>query len=135
MTPQRAQPTAGGTGKVNVDLRRLRYFVAVCDHGGFSRAAAAIGVAQPALTRQIQLLEDEVGQPLLKRTARGAMPSEAGWFLLARSRGHLEGLDEALHELRGSIPGPIGPLALGVCPSIAPIFLEGLMDHVAREYP
>jgi DNA-binding transcriptional LysR family regulator len=135
MTPPRAPPTTGGTDKGNVNLHRLRYFVAVCDYGGLSRAAAAIGVAQPALTRQIQLLEDEVGQPLLKRSGRGARPSEAGRFLLERSRGHLEGLDEALRELRENVAGAAGPLTLGICPSIAPFFLKDLVAYVAELYP
>jgi len=135
MTPPRAPPAPRSPEKTSVDLRRLRYFVAVCDHGGFSRAAAAIGVAQPALTRQIQLLEDEVGQPLLTRTGRGAQPSEAGRFLLELSRGHLAGLDDALRELRENVAAAAGVLTLGVCPSIAPFFLDDLTNHVAELYP
>src|SRR5690349_904722 len=64
-----------------VGLKRLRYFVAVCDHGGFSRAATVLGMAQPALTRQIQILEQEVGLSLLIRTGRGAEPTEQGRYL------------------------------------------------------
>lgn len=135
MSSSPTQPRSSAADKASVDLRRLRYFVAVCDHGGFSKAAAAIGVAQPALTRQLQLLEEEVGQPLLERTGRGARPSGAGRFLLARSRGHLEGLDKALHELRSAFAGAGGSLTLGVCPSIAPFFLDDLLAHAARRWP
>ena len=65
-----------------VDVKRLRYFIAVCKHGGFSHAASVIGVAQPALTRQVQLLERELGLKLITRTGRGATPTEEGRFLL-----------------------------------------------------
>ena len=60
-----------GLDKGSVDLRRLRYFIAVCDHRGFSRASSAAGVAQPALTRQVKLLEKQLGLPLITRTGRG----------------------------------------------------------------
>lgn len=135
MTPSRAPTPNSGPDIANVDLRRLRYFVAVCDHGGFSRAAAAIGVAQPALTRQVRLLEEEVGQLLLERTGRGAHPSEAGKFLLARSRAHLDGLEEALRELRFAFADVGGPLTLGACPSIAPLFVDDLLAYFARRRP
>jgi LysR family nitrogen assimilation transcriptional regulator len=135
MPPSRPQTSSQQLDKASVDLRRLRDFVAVRDCGGFSRASAAIGIAQPALTRQIQLLEEEVGQPLLERTGRGARPSEPGRFLLARSRGHLEGLDEALKELRAAFAPDGGHLTLGVCPSIAPFFLDDLVDRLARWRP
>ena len=123
------------TEKASVDLRRLRYFISVCDHGGFTKAAEVVGIAQPALTRQIRLLEDEVGQPLLERTGRGARPSQPGLFLLSRSRGLLEGLDEALRELRAAFASPGGPLTLGICPSIAPFLLDELIEYVARRHP
>ena len=73
---------------ISIDVKRLRYFIAVCNHGGFSHAANVIGVAQPALTRQIKLLEQELGLTLITRNGRGAGPTEEGRFLLARSIEH-----------------------------------------------
>ena len=58
-----------------MDLTRLQYFVAVAEAGSFSRAAAALHLTQPSLSRQVQLLEDELGQRLLERTGRGAVPT------------------------------------------------------------
>jgi LysR family nitrogen assimilation transcriptional regulator len=135
MPAARNRTQARGIGKSVVDLRRLRYFLAVCDYGGFTKAAIAIGIAQPALTRQIKLLEKEVGQILIERTGRGARPSHQGRFLLARSRQHLEGLDGALRDLRQAFTAPRGSVTLGVCPSIAPFFLEDLIEHVERHHP
>jgi DNA-binding transcriptional LysR family regulator len=126
---------AGVAEKPGVDLRRLRYFLAVCDHGGFSRAAAAIGVAQPALTRQIKLLETEIGLPLIERTRRGASPSEQGRFLIARARQHLESVDGVIRELREAFTTTSGRVTLGVCPTIAPFFLNDLTQHIFRYYP
>ena len=90
------EPGKAGSAAIDnfaIDLRRLRYFIAVCDHGSISRAASIIGMAQPALTRQIQLLEKETGLSLIHRTGRGAAPSQQGRFLLDRSRAHIESLD------------------------------------------
>lgn len=61
-----------------MDLLQLRYFCKVADLRNFTKAAAALHVAQPAVTRQVQLLEDELGIQLLTRHNRGAVPTEAG---------------------------------------------------------
>jgi DNA-binding transcriptional LysR family regulator len=118
-----------------LDLRRLRYFIAVCESGGFSRASSAIGIAQPALTRQVKLLESEIGLPLINRTARGAEPTEEGRFLLARSREHINGLDRLVREIRQKFSTLNGPVVLGICPSIAPFFLDDLLAHAREIHP
>lgn len=111
-----------------VDIRRLRYFVAVCDHGGFSRAAVAVGIAQPALTRQMQLLEQELGVALFTRNGRSATPSEAGQKLLGKVRGHLDGLDRVVDRLRHDFAAVPLQLTLGICPTIAPLFLDPVRE-------
>lgn len=118
-----------------LDLRRLRYFIAVCECGGFSRAASVIGVAQPALTRQVKLLEGEVGLPLIIRTARGAEPTEVGHYLLARARQHLDGLDGIVRDLRRQFSDIAGPVVLGICPTIAPFFLSEITAHLREAHP
>ncbi|MDR0807730.1 MAG: LysR family transcriptional regulator [Gemmobacter sp.] len=118
----------GRIDRTGVDIRRLRYFLAVCDHGGFSRAAVAVGIAQPALTRQMQLLEQELGVELFNRNGRSATPSEAGQVLLARVRGHLDELDKVLDRLRHDFAATPRHLALGICPTIAPLFLEPVQE-------
>jgi LysR family nitrogen assimilation transcriptional regulator len=116
----------GTTDRALLDLRRLRYFVAVCEHGGFSRAAAAIGIAQPALTRQVQRLEQALGLPLVRRTGRGAVPTEAGRALLDGARLHLEALDALADLLRREFGAAPEGLRIGICPTIAPLFLDAL---------
>lgn len=111
-----------------VDMRRLRYFLAVCEHGGFSRAAEAIGIAQPALTRQVQLLKQEIGVELFSRTGRSAVPTEAGQVLRAEAQGHLDSLDQLIDRMRRDFAGGPARVALGICPTIAPLFLTHVQD-------
>lgn len=129
---RRRDLTAGSNG---IDLRRLRYFLAVCDYGGFSKASEAIGIAQPTLTQQMKLLEEEIGHRLLDRHGRGAQPSEAGRFLVSRSRQHLDGLDGALRDLRSTFAAENHPVRIGVCPSIAPLLLDDLVRHIDAQHP
>ncbi|HRM54570.1 MAG TPA: LysR family transcriptional regulator, partial [Ottowia sp.] len=82
-----------------MDLKQLSYFVRVAELGSFTRAAAALGVAQPALSRQIRLLEVELRQNLLQRNGRGAVPTEAGALLLEHGRGILHQVARATDEL------------------------------------
>lgn len=117
-----------------IDLRRLRYFIAVCKHGGFSRASQSIGVAQPSLTRQIKLLEKEVGISLINRSGRGAEPTAEGRFLLGQSRLHIDGLDDALREMRQRSIGMKGEISLGICPTIASLFLEDIRSFIGGKY-
>ena len=118
-----------------IDIRRLRYFVAVCDHGGISRAASAIGMAQPALTRQIKLLEEEVGLELLVRKGRAARPNGAGRYLVERIRDHLFAVDAVVEELRQNSRDETQEIALGICPTVVPLFLEDLTDFVRVAHP
>lgn len=122
----------GRIEKPAVDMRRLRYFVAVCDHGGFSRAATMIGIAQPALTRQVQLLEQDLGVELFVRNGRSAVPTKAGAVLMGQARVHLEGLDLLVDKVRRDFSAGPAQVSLGICPTIAPLFLGPLHDALQR---
>ena len=106
------------------DIGRLRYFVAACDYGGFSKAAIGLGVAQPAITRHVRLLEEDLGVSLFTRNGRDAVPTEAGVYLLREARPHLDRLDSLVDTMRREFNRPSGDVRLGVCPSIAPLFLD-----------
>ncbi len=80
--------------------RRLGYFLAVCEHSGISKAASAIGVAQPALTRQIKLLEQELDIQLFRRSGRSAEPTDAARHLVERIKPHMAAIEQALAETR-----------------------------------
>jgi LysR family nitrogen assimilation transcriptional regulator len=102
-----------------MDLKQLEYFVRVAEMGSFTRAASALNVAQPALSRQVRLLEVELRQNLLVRNGRGATPTEAGKLLLDHGRGILHQLERAREDLGSMRGGLSGRVAIGLPPSVA----------------
>ena len=118
-----------------MDLRQLTYFVRVAELGSFTRAAIALRVAQPALSRQVRLLEVELRQNLLIRNGRGAVPTEAGELLLAHGRGILHQVERAREELdrmRGTLAGRV---AIGLPPSIGRVLTVPLMRAFRQRMP
>lgn len=112
-----------------MDLKQLEYFVRVAEMGSFTRAAIALDVAQPALSRQVRLLEVELRQSLLVRNGRGATPTEAGKLLLEHGRGILHQVERAREEL-GRVRGALaGRVALGLPPSIAKVLAVPLIHE------
>jgi LysR family transcriptional regulator, nitrogen assimilation regulatory protein len=102
-----------------MDLKQLEYFVRVAELGSFTRAALELDVAQPALSRQVRLLEVELRQPLLLRNGRGAVPTEAGKVLLEHGRGILHQVQRARDDLSRLRGGLSGRVALGLPSSVA----------------
>ena len=118
-----------------MDLKQLEYFVRVAELGSFTRAAIALDIAQPALSRQVRLLEVELHQTLLTRNGRGAVPTEAGKLLLAHGRGILHQVDRAREELgrvRGSLAGRV---AVGLPTSLARVLTVPLTRAFRRQMP
>jgi LysR family nitrogen assimilation transcriptional regulator len=118
-----------------MDLKQLEYFVRVAELGSFTRAATALNIAQPALSRQVRLLEVELRQTLLTRNGRGAVPTEAGKLLLAHGRGILHQVDRAREELgrvRGSLAGRV---AVGLPSSLARVLTVPLTRAFRRQMP
>lgn len=118
-----------------MDLKQLEYFVRVAELGSFTRAAIALDVAQPALSRQVRLLEVELRQNLLIRNGRGAQPTEAGKLLLAHGRGILHQVERAYEELgrvRGSLAGRV---AVGLPTSLARALTVPLTHTFRAELP
>ncbi|CAN5383177.1 LysR substrate-binding domain-containing protein [soil metagenome] len=118
-----------------MDLTRLRYFVAVVESGSFSRAAAALHLSQPALSRQVLLLEEEVGQRLLVRNGRGASANEAGLALLAHARGIFELADVARADMRERQSSPRGQVTVGLPPRVAQVLTADLVQRFREQYP
>ncbi|WP_298428409.1 LysR substrate-binding domain-containing protein [Ottowia sp.] len=116
-------------------LKQLEYFVRVAELGSFTRAAEVLGVAQPALSRQVRLLEVELRQNLLQRHGRGAVPTEAGELLLAHGRGILHQVERARDELAQLRGGLAGRVALGLPPSVARALTLPLIRAFRAELP
>lgn len=118
-----------------MDLKQLAYFVRVAELGSFTRAAVALDVAQPALSRQVRLLEVELRQNLLTRNGRGAVPTEAGKLLLAHGRGILHQVERAREEL-GRVRGALaGHVAIGLPTSLARVLTVPLTRAFRQQMP
>ncbi len=117
-----------------MDLRQLRYFVAVAEELHFGRAASRVGIAQPPLTQQIQKLEADLGCPLLVRGRRTAL-TEAGSVLLERARRLLQQAEEAAEATRRAARGERGQLRVGAPPSIMLSGLPAIIRKYRRRYP
>lgn len=118
-----------------MDLRQLEYFVRVAELGSFTRAAIELDVAQPALSRQVRLLEVELRQTLLVRNGRGAVPTEAGKALLEHGRGILHQVErakDALDRLRGGLAGHV---AVGLPSSVARVLAVPLTRAFREAMP
>lgn len=117
-----------------MELRHLRYFVAVAEAGHFGRAAAALHVSTPTLSEQVRALEAEVGAPLLVRHPRGAATTAAGAALLVEARTVLLAADTALREARRAAGIDDGALRLGLltgAPAWLPRQLAAILDRAA----
>jgi len=118
-----------------MDLRQLEYFVRVAELGSFTRASIALDIAQPALSRQVRLLEVELRQNLLVRNGRGAAPTEAGKLLLEHARGILHQVERAREEL-GRVRGALaGRVAIGLPPSLARVLTVPLTRAFRQQMP
>jgi LysR family nitrogen assimilation transcriptional regulator len=118
-----------------MDLKQLEYFVRVAELGSFTKASLALDVAQPALSRQVRLLEVELRQNLLVRNGRGATPTEAGKLLLEHGRGILHQVERAREEL-GRVRGALaGRVAIGLPPSLARVLTVPLTRAFRAQLP
>ncbi len=101
-----------------MDIKRLEYFLAVAEHGSFSRAASVIGVAQPALGRQVQRLEQSCGVKLFYRHGRGVSLTPDGEIFSERIRPLLRELSQATQGLGGSERPLSGTVTIGMTPTV-----------------
>ncbi len=130
-----AQDDSSWKSELLIDLKQLEYFVRVADLGSFTRASAALDIAQPALSRQVRQLEVELRQTLLVRNGRGATPTEAGKLLLEHSRGILHQVQRAREEL-GRVRGALaGRVAIGLPTSLARVLTVPLTRQFRAQMP
>ena len=119
-----------------MELRHLRYFLAVGEALNFTKAAARLRVAQPALSRQIQDLEDEIGVDLLRRSSRGVTLTAEGKLFLEEVRELLKHADESIERVRALARGEYGELHIGYAPvpstEILPPTLAAFQKAVPR---
>jgi DNA-binding transcriptional LysR family regulator len=116
-----------------MELRQLRYFVAVAEQGNISRAAKSIFLTQPALSRQIKALEDEVGQCLLERQAHSIRLTPVGEALLREARELLQHAEQVLERVRSAGRGL--RLRVGYAPSLAAGMLSVAVGNFTQAHP
>jgi len=114
-----------------MELRHLRYFVAVAEEGHITRAAERLGIQQPPLSQQIKALEAELDVQLLRRKARGVELTEAGRAFLADARGVLSQVDHAVATTRRTARGEEGRIAVGFTSSAS---FHPLVVRAIRRY-
>ncbi len=116
-----------------MEFDQLRYFLQVAERGNFTRAAEDLTISQPALSRSIQKLEDELGQPVFERKTRSVSLTEAGVLLQSRAQQMLTILEDTKAEITDD--GESGRIRVGAIPTIAPYFLPDLLRHFSSEFP
>ncbi|MEM7120910.1 MAG: LysR family transcriptional regulator [Pseudomonadota bacterium] len=119
-----------------MELRHLRYFVAIADHGGVRHAADRLNVAQPAISRQIKDLELELGFVLLRREGRGVVLTDAGKVFAEEARSILAQAAAAVEKARRIADGKGGTLKVGLLESASwSGHLPEALNRFARAYP
>ncbi len=118
-----------------MELRQLRYFVAIVDHGSLSRAARVLHIAQPALTQQIHQLEEELATQLLHRSAQGVLATDAGKTFYEHAQAILKQVGDAKSAVAQSTLKPAGTVALGIPQSVSGALALPLLVAVRETYP
>lgn len=118
-----------------MDLKQIAYFVRVAELGSFTRASITLAIAQPALSRQIRLLEVELRQNLLLRNGRGVTLTEAGRLMLEHGRGILHQVERAREDLGRARGAMAGRVTVGLPPSLARLLTVPLSRAFRKHLP
>src|ERR1700752_4376707 len=119
----------------SMDLRQLRPFIYVAEPGSLSKASDTLRVAQPALSRQIKLLEHELRAELFTRNGRGMVLTEAGRLLLARTSGIVRQIDQIRDDIQSAAGAPSGRVVLGLVPTVSCVLSARLARSTVETYP
>ena len=118
-----------------MDFKQLRAFLTVADTGSVTRAAQLLNLVQPAVSRQLRLLEDDVGAELFVRERLGMLLTDAGKALLVYARRAMLELDRARAEIGGASDGVAGLVTVGLLPSTCEVISSTLVTAVATRFP
>lgn len=118
-----------------MDLRTMRYMLAIAEHGHMTRAAGALGVSQPALSAALGKLEEELGAALFHRTGRGVEATDAGRVFLEHAANTLRAADKGVVAVRELVGLETGSIRVGAGATAAGYLLPEAIRAVQREHP
>ncbi len=120
-----------------MELRHLRYFVAIAEEGGFNRAADRLHVAQPSLSQQMKALEREIGAPLFERTrgSRGVTLTSVGALLLREARGIVGHVERSLDLVVRQVRDRMAVIRIGIPPELTMQFVDRVVDTLRSVLP
>ena len=118
-----------------MNLRDLRYLVALAEHRHFGRAAEASFVSQPTLSTQIKKLEDELGVALVERTPRKVLLTEVGREIAQRARDVLNEVEQIKALARRTLDPESGTVRLGIFPTLGPYLLPHVVPRIRARFP
>jgi LysR family nitrogen assimilation transcriptional regulator len=132
MTKRRAKRSAP---EPHMELRQLRYFLAVADNGSLSKASAVLGIAQPALSRAVRQLEQALHTQLFYRHGRGIRLTEQGTQFQATIDPLIRSLLQAGDDMRAGAGVPVGSISFGMPPSMSALLGARLVETFLKRYP
>lgn len=118
-----------------MDVRELRYFLAIARFGSFSRAALHLNITQPALSRKLKKLEEELGGHLFIRTQKGVVLTETGTMLLPQAESHLFALNDTVRQIRDQRGEVTGQVVLGLAPTSGLLVAPLVLDQFKARWP
>ncbi|KQI68964.1 LysR family transcriptional regulator [Loktanella sp. 3ANDIMAR09] len=118
-----------------MDIKQLRYFIAIAEEGSLSAAALRVSVAQPSLSQHVLTLERELGVTLLERSPRGVSLTASGEVLLAHARAITGSLEQAVEAVRQSGAEPMGEVTFGLPSSVSMVLSVPLAETTRLELP
>jgi DNA-binding transcriptional LysR family regulator len=118
-----------------VEIRQVRYFVAVAEEGNFGLAAQRLNISQPPITRQIQKLEEELGVQLFRRTSKGTDLTEAGRVFYEDAKSILAGIERGVERSRAAQGGELGSIEVGYFGSVAYSVVPKILHRFRKANP
>jgi LysR family nitrogen assimilation transcriptional regulator len=118
-----------------MDIRQLRTFRTVAELGSLSKAADRLRIAQPGLSRQIKLLEQELRVQLFVRNGRGMLLTGAGRMLLDRTEGLVRQIEQMRDDIQSAGGNPSGSVVLGLVPTVSAVLSGRLVARILAELP
>ena len=119
----------------NIDIQTLRLFLKVAELGNISRAADALSLSQPSVSRSLKALEQSLNAPLFDRTGRGVQLTPIGALAIEKARTIVQGCDEFVTDIRERSNGPTGVVSIALLTAYMRAFAADLFDQAQQKYP